>query len=136
MAETRAGGCLCGAVRYTVQWPPAAVATCSCKNCQRQAGSALSLLAVVPRAALEIKGELKTFVDTADSGNAVERQFCPSCGSPIISDMQSARDQGIIFLKAGTLDEARDLVPTLHYWTSSAHGWIVFPEGSTKIAQQ
>ncbi len=33
------GGCLCGAVRYSVSAEPAMQAVCHCRNCQRQAGS-------------------------------------------------------------------------------------------------
>ena len=46
MSEKRSGGCLCGAVRYEASWPPIATAVCHCKNCQKQAGSALSVIAI------------------------------------------------------------------------------------------
>ena len=132
----REGGCLCGAVRYEAQWPPLMVATCSCKNCQKQAGSALSIIAVLPRDGLKVDGELTTFTDHAESGNVVFRKFCPRCGSPVITDTPAAADQGIIFIKAGTLDEAADLAPTTHYWTCSAQEWMVFPEAGEKLEKQ
>ena len=132
----REGGCLCGAVRYEAQWPPLMVATCSCKNCQKQAGSALSIIAVLPRDGLKVGGDLTTFTDHAESGNVVFRKFCPRCGSPVITDTPAAADQGIIFIKAGTLDEAADLAPTTHYWTCSAQEWMVFPEAGEKLEKQ
>ena len=132
----REGGCLCGAVRYEAQWPPLMVATCSCKNCQKQAGSALSIIAVLPRDGLKVDGELTTFTDHAESGNVVFRKFCPRCGSPVITDTPAAADQGIIFIKAGTLDEAADLAPTTHDWTCSAQEWMVFPEAGEKLEKQ
>ena len=132
----REGGCLCGAVRYEAQWPPLMVATCSCKNCQKQAGSALSIIAVLPRDGLKVDGELTTFTDHAESGNVVFRKFCPRCGSPVITDTPAAADQGIIFIKAGTLDEAADLAPTTHYWTCSAQEWMEFPEAGEKLEKQ
>jgi hypothetical protein len=136
MKMKRSGGCLCGAVRYEATWPPVATAVCHCKNCQKQAGSALSVIAVLPRDGLSVTGTLTTYVDTAASGNPVYRQFCGTCGSPVISDTPGAEAQGIIFLKAGTLDEARDLEPTLHYWKNSAHDWFVFPEGVACLETQ
>lgn len=132
----RHGGCLCGQVRYEADWPPAAVVTCHCKNCQKQAGSALSVVAVFPRDALRVRGTLKSFHDTAASGRPVERKFCPDCGSPVITDNPTAEGQGIIFLKAGTLDETADLAPTVHYWTKSAQRWFRHPEDGVCLEEQ
>jgi hypothetical protein len=123
------GGCLCGSVRYRVDGDPLAVVACHCRNCQRQSGSALSIVVVIPRAALHVEGQLKTFQDRGTSGQPVFRQFCPSCGSPILTDTPAAEGQGLIFIKGGSLDAAQDLVPTTHYWTERAHGWIAFPDG-------
>lgn len=136
MSEHRGGGCLCGAVRYEAAWPPLMVATCSCKNCQKQAGSALSVIAVLPRDGLKVEGELTTFTDHAENGADVYRKFCPRCGSPVITDTPEAAAQGIIFIKAGTLDKADDLAPSLHYWTSSAQHWVVFPAGGETLERQ
>ena len=38
--------------------------------------------------------------------------------------------------QAGTLDEPKDLAPTVHFWTSSAQGWVVIPEGVAKLEKQ
>jgi hypothetical protein len=136
MSELREGGCLCGAVRYAATWPPLAVATCSCKNCQKQAGSALSVIAVLPRDGLTVSGTLTTYTDHAESGNAVFRRFCGQCGSPVITDTAEAEAQGIIFIKAGTLDKADDLTPTIHYWTCSAQSWMAWPDIGEKLDRQ
>jgi hypothetical protein len=136
IAETRTGGCLCGAVRYVTSWPPMMVATCHCKHCQRQAGSAFSVIAVVPKGGLTIEGTLTRFEDGSASGNPVYRKFCGTCGSPVFTETPGADEQGIIFIKAGTLDDVTDLVPTTHFWTSSAQGWVVHPEGATLVAEQ
>lgn len=136
MSEKRNGGCLCGAVRYEASWPPLATAVCHCINCQKQAGSALSVIAVLPRGGLTVSGDLTLYEDTADSGRPVWRRFCGKCGSPVTSDTPGAQEQGIIFLKAGTLDNAHDLEPTLHYWTSSAQGWFNLPDGVDCLEKQ
>jgi hypothetical protein len=41
-----------------------------------------------------------------------------------------------VFFKAGTLDETRDLAPTVHYWTQSAQTWFTLPAGVTCLEQQ
>lgn len=133
---SRSGGCLCGAVRYTVSWPPIAVATCQCANCQKQAGSAISILALVPAAGLEVTGELKSYEDHGDSGGTVFRKFCGICGSPVITDIPSMEAQGIRVIKAGTLDDRSGLNPQMHYWTNSAQDWMLLPEGGVKLPTQ
>jgi hypothetical protein len=136
MANIRTGGCLCGAVRYSIEWPPLAIATCHCRNCQKQAGSALSVVAFLKREQLRLQGDLTTFEDRGDSGDTVLRKFCGRCGSPVITETPSATAQGTVFVKAGTLDQPRDLLPTIHYWTCSAQQWFVFPEGSSCLPRQ
>jgi hypothetical protein len=118
MAKT--GGCLCGKVRYTLNAEPAICVTCHCKNCQRQAGSALSIIIGVPEAAVESTGELKTYNDTGDSGATVRRQFCPECGSPVFTLLEQP---GLMFIKAGTLDDTSDLQPAFHCYTKSRQAW-------------
>lgn len=134
--QVRHGGCLCGAVRYIVQWPPVLVATCHCGNCQKQAGSALSVIAFLKREQLEVVGELSTYEDVGASGDAVYRKFCGKCGSPVITETPSATTQGNVFIKAGTLDDCSALVPTLHFWTKSAQDWFVFPESGQRLETQ
>jgi hypothetical protein len=112
------------------------VATCHCKHCQRQAGSAFSVIAAVPHRGLTTEGTLTRFEDGSASGNPVYRKFCGSCGSPVFTETPSADAQGIIFIKAGTLDDVTDLVPTTHYWTSSAQNWVVHPDGATLLPEQ
>ena len=134
--QVRHGGCLCGAVRYKVQWPPVMVAACHCGNCQKQAGSALSLVAFLKREQLDVTGELSTYQDIGASGEPVYRKFCGKCGSPVITETPSAILQGNIFIKAGTLDDCSGLAPTLHFWTNSAQDWFVFPETGQRLETQ
>jgi hypothetical protein len=43
MAEIT-GGCLCGQVRYSANAEPAFVGVCHCTHCQKQTGTAFSVL--------------------------------------------------------------------------------------------
>jgi hypothetical protein len=72
MREMR-GGCLCGQARYVATAEPALVAVYHCKNCQKQAGTAFTVVVGIPKSALSIRGRLKTFNDTGDSGQPVRR---------------------------------------------------------------
>lgn len=116
------GHCLCGQVSYSSNADPLATMICHCKNCQRQSGAAYSVNVVVPAATVTTKGKLKSFVDQADSGNTVERQFCPDCGSPIFSMPSGNADIAII--KGGTLNDTSSLQPGGEVWCDSAQAWV------------
>lgn len=134
METTKSGGCLCGKVRYSIDWPPTATMSCHCKNCQKQSGSALSTIAMLPREAVRIKGTLKTYLDHGDSGAPVLRKFCDSCGSPVITDVPAM--PAMLFIKTGTLDDTSGAAPATHMWTCSAQDWFVFPEGVPTMDRQ
>ncbi|CAN5299642.1 GFA family protein [soil metagenome] len=121
------GGCLCGQVRYSVPEPPHAVAVCHCRDCQKQSGSAFSLIAMYPRDGVAISGTLSHIGVTSEGGNPVDRYFCGQCGSPIYSEVKSLRDAGLILIKAGTLDDPLRIAPGAHYWVSSKQDWVALP---------
>lgn len=129
MAERQdsfSGGCNCGAVRYRIDGKPFAVAACHCVNCRRQSGAAFSVNLVVRADAMQVEGELGTYVDSdTESGQPVERQFCAGCGSPIRSVPRASPN--IVAVKAGTLDAPQAFAPAMHIWTSSALPWVTIP---------
>lgn len=116
------GRCLCGQVRYSVDGEPAMQVNCHCKNCQRQSGSAFSTIIGVAQDALSIKGAFKTYDDRGESGEAVLRDFCPNCGSPLFSRVAVA--PGLVFIKVGTLDDTSAFAPAMHLWTKSKQQWV------------
>jgi hypothetical protein len=122
------GGCLCGQVRYSAHSDPAFMGVCHCKNCQKQTGTAFSVVLAVPKSGLSIQGELKTYRDTGDSGQSVLRTFCPECGSPITTVVASMPD--LTLLKAGTLDDTSWLDPKMHIFCDSAQQWCPIPASS------
>jgi hypothetical protein len=69
------GGCLCGQVRYSANADPAFVGVCHCEHCQKQTGTAFSVLVGIPKSAISTHGQLKTFHDKGDSGQTVERSW-------------------------------------------------------------
>ncbi len=127
------GGCLCGKIRYSATAEPALVAVCHCQNCQKQTGTAFSVVVGVPKSAVSIEGQLKTFHDRGDSGQPVDRNFCPECGSPIFSELAVMPE--LRFIKAGTLDDTTWLDPKLHVYCDSAEKWVHIPEGSQKFGR-
>jgi hypothetical protein len=119
------GGCLCGAVRYSFAGEALMQAVCHCKNCQRQAGSGWSMIVALPLGAVTIEGTVTTYVDHGTSGGEVHRQFCPTCGSPLFTRVPA--QAGMIFIKAGTLDDTTLFDPQIQFWTQSKQHWIEIP---------
>jgi len=123
--ETATGACLCGRVRYRAGTARARALVCHCRDCQRQSGSAFSVLLAMPAADLVLDGELASFDGTAASGRAVQRRFCGHCGTPVLTE--SPARPGLLALKAGTLDDPSWLAPRLHLWCTSAQPWVPLP---------
>lgn len=116
-----AGGCMCGQIRYDSDAEPAMTAICHCPDCQRQTGTAFSIVIGLPLEAINVRGDLKIYTTTGESGAGVHRHFCAECGSPIYSLPDAM--PGLIFLKAGTLDDTSWLAPNLEMFCDTAQPW-------------
>ncbi|MGW3387450.1 GFA family protein [Streptomyces cinereoruber] len=107
--EIRAGGCLCGKVRFTVTGPVDDPHVCRCTHCAKRSGAPFQWWAGFPAAGLQWTGEggEPTWYDTHPSKTA--RGFCGECGSHV-----AARDYGddsVIGILATAID---------HYDTDAA----------------
>jgi hypothetical protein len=127
------GGCLCGSVRYSVEAEPMFTVVCHCISCQKQSGSAFSVEFIVPSSAVSVQGQTKTFHETGDSGKAVERRFCPGCGSALIS--WGAMMPDALFIKAGTLDDPSWITPTMEVYCDRAQPWVNLSGERQKFAK-
>ena len=133
---TTTGQCLCGAIRYEISSAPSVTGICHCKNCQRQAGSAYSTIAGVPKADFSVTAGVPKRYEDADtaSGNPVQRYFCGNCGSPIYSALPGQPDS--IYLKSGTLDDTSTFKPMFQAWCDSKQDWVRLEEGVPAMAAQ
>jgi hypothetical protein len=122
------GQCMCGSVTYTSDADPAFVAMCHCKNCQRQTGTAFSVVVGVPADQVQVSGDSLAMFATVgeDHGKDTERHFCSACGSPIYSASEAM--PGVMIIKAGTLDDPSWIEPQLEVWGSSAQPWVAAHE--------
>jgi hypothetical protein len=129
----REGGCLCGAVRYTLSGEPRAIALCHCTHCQKQSGSVFSFNLVMRESDYQQHGETAVFVDRGDSGEPVQRHFCARCGSPILARIAAA--PGKVVLKAGSLDSLDGLQPRAEIYTDRAVSWLGAIDGTARFPQ-
>lgn len=68
-----------------------------------------------------LRGTVKTYLKTADSGTKRMQAFCGDCGSAIYAT--SAENQTIFNLRLGALRQAAHLPPKRQIWTGSALPW-------------
>jgi hypothetical protein len=110
-------------------------AVCHCDNCQRQTGTAFSIIVAVPAVSLEFEGQenLKEFLGKGESGSAVQRRFCQNCGSPIVTLADAF--PGLGFIKAGTLNDRSWLKPTVNMWCESAQPWVEIDDSLSNFSR-
>ena len=102
-AGVRTGGCLCGAVRYSVRGDPVHVVRCHCADCRKESGSAFSVYAHWPVEAFEMSGEISSYDG---------RGFCPRCGSRVLDTTD--RSDALIEIRIGSLDAPGTLLELAH----------------------
>ena len=123
MANSTTGGCLCGELRYELGSPTDRIIQCHCRNCQKISGAGASTNILIDTDQLVFtKGEPKIYVDTAASGNKLNRGFCANCGSSLFSQRHNMMNKMV--LKAGSLDETPDSRIVMNIWTHSARPWV------------
>ena len=121
------GSCNCGFIEYEVLEPFSQQVACHCTQCQKHTQSAFSLGGVLSSDGFRlVKGQLKKWVKTADSGNRVKCYFCPECGNRIYHENFDM--PGILRLKLGTLDNTDSIDPRIHVWTSMKQKWYRIPD--------
>jgi hypothetical protein len=106
------GGCLCGAVRYSVAGPLRPVVLCHCTQCRRSTGHFMAATAARHRDfRLLAAGTLRWYESSAEA----RRGFCGRCGSSLFWQ-GTGRDY--ISITAGTLDGASGLASAAHIFVA------------------
>jgi hypothetical protein len=119
----RAGGCLCGAVRYQITGPLRAVVLCHCTQCRRSTGHFMAATAARQRDfRLSEAAELRWY----PSSDSARRGFCGRCGSTLFWQAE-ARDY--ISIAAGTLDGASGLKSACHIFVADKGDYYALDDG-------
>lgn len=82
---------------------------------------------IIHQSQLAMTGDLTTYEERGEKGDDVyvRRLFCPTCGSPVVSEL--AKTDGVIAVKAGTLDDRSDVNPTVEVWCVDRQPWVSLP---------
>ena len=104
------GGCLCGAVSYTITGDKTEIGACHCSMCRRFSGGVFLGLEVRPE---EIVFEGHEHIGTFTSSDWAERGFCRTCGSSLFYRLTvPGPQQGVYHVAAGTLSDQSGLTLT------------------------
>jgi hypothetical protein len=123
MAKRHSGQCACGAVKFEFNADPTFIADCYCKDCQKASGGAMATFFGIPQDDFKIiSGEPKAFHYTAESGNGLDRNFCPECGARLFTTNLEGFP-GTVFVTIGSLDSADGIQPTLEMFTKRRLKW-------------
>ncbi len=115
------GGCLCGRVRYRSEVMPLTTVHCYCTDCRRIGGTGHATHTVVLEDGFHLVGEVSEYQRTADSGNQINRRFCPQCGSAIFHTRDGM--EGKVVIRTSSLDDPEIARPDRAIYVSSAISW-------------
>ena len=133
MSRPYAGGCACGAVRYTCEGEPVAMVDCQCRQCQRQTGGGHGSYLTFAGTPWNVQGAPNTWSVAGDNGTTKNAAFCATCGSPLFITFPDV--PGVVAIRAGSLDEPERYQPQLVTWTEAAQPWDHVDPAATKFAR-
>jgi len=115
------GGCLCGAVRYSVKGKIIWAGNCHCEYCRRQSSAPVVSFFCVRESELMFSGDSMAVYE---SSPGIERGFCKKCGSPMY--YTSVACKGEINIFAATLDNPDLFEPLAHYNWNDRLPWLTY----------
>ena len=122
------GGCYCRAVRYTAEGDPLFKGQCHCRECQYISGGHPNVVMGMPEGGFTYtKGKPKAF-RRSDLERPVTREFCPECGTHLITRTQGL--PGVALIKVGTLHDPSVFgKPQMVIFTIDKQSFHQIPEG-------
>lgn len=121
------GGCYCGGVRYRVTAAPVLRAQCHCRACTHVSGGGPNYFMLIPPEGFAYTAGTPSSYTRPDRPDAVTREFCPACGTHILTRRPGLRQ---LVLKAGTLDDpALYGGPAMAIFCAEKQPWQIVADG-------
>lgn len=114
------GSCYCGAVKYEIHGKMLAFLNCHCPDCRKFTGAAFSPIIVTEADGFRVTVGADNLVPFPSSPGKY-RHFCKTCGCHLFSRVDHR--PGMIFVRAGSLDDDPGIRPQAHFWTSVKAPW-------------
>ena len=114
------GGCLCGAVRYTVTGEPQSFYHCHCQRCRKASGTGHASNLFVKGTLAYTQGEERVRHFKLPEAKRFVNSFCEHCGGRVPRFIESA---GVVMIPAGSLDDEPGLKPQARIFAGSRASW-------------
>ena len=116
------GACHCGSISFSAEIDPSRVMVCHCTDCQTLSGSPFRAVVAAPIASFNLRGEPKSYVKVAQSGNRRAQVFCPECGTPLYAT--APENATSVVIRLGCVEQRAQLKPAVQVWQHSALPWL------------
>ena len=116
------GACHCGKISFTAEIDPTRVTVCHCTDCQVLSGAPFRAVVPAQLDTFKLKGEPKSYVKVAQSGNRRAQVFCPECATPLYAT--AAENPTSVVIRLGCVEQRAQLKPSAQVWRHSALPWL------------
>lgn len=125
------GSCFCNEIQYTLNATPIYTNCCHCRNCQSLSGSAFAINCMVETSAVNVTSDTKPMEKIQQSADktvpGAKSYHCPNCATMVWATVGFFGD-GLVFVRAGTLEASEQIVPDGHFFVRSKHPWVQIPD--------
>ena len=129
-AEQVQGGCLCGAVRFTVTFPTVFCGHCHCSMCRRNHGAAYVTWFAVLRSQLSIDAGSDRLTRYQSSSHG-SRSFCSRCGSSLFCVSTHLPD--LVDIPLASMDGPIDRIPESHIYFDDRAPWTIIGDNLSRL---
>ncbi|MDX1383714.1 MAG: GFA family protein [Thermoanaerobaculia bacterium] len=131
MSETRAGGCLCGAVRFELELESSDLGVCHCGTCRRwSAGPFLAVHSTGDKGRLLEDRGLAWY----DSSEWARRGFCRECGASLFYQLKG-QDSPDWIVSAEALDDTEGLAIASHIYVDAKPAYYDFADDAPRLTE-
>src|SRR5262245_51568574 len=124
MAKKHQGRCACGAVTFEFDTDPDFIAVCHCLDCKKASGGEAATWFGVPESDFTLTaGSPGAFTSIADSGQPLDRNFCPRCAARLYTSKLGSFP-GLVFVQLGSLTDPTGITPKLEMFVKRRLPWV------------
>lgn len=121
MMTERTAKCRCGQLKAHAAGEPIRNSICHCLACRARTGSAFSWNTTWPAAAVRREGISRQWTRLGDSGEPIDYEFCPDCGTTLLYRL--AIRPGAVSIPASAFAQGDIPPPTVQVYTERTVAW-------------
>ncbi|MFG6433328.1 GFA family protein [Roseateles sp. LYH14W] len=116
------GACHCGAIAFEAEIDPSRVVVCHCTDCQVMSGAPMRAIVPAPVGQFSLlRGEPKSYIKVAQSGNRRAQVFCADCGTALWGT--APENPVAMMIRLGCIAQRDQLKPGFQLWQHSEQPW-------------